>query len=206
MSQSPVRPLTQFSYRLPMWAGTKSSASPRASSASRSSASLPPLAMYHWRLVTISSGRSPFSKNFTGWVMGSGSPSIAPASSSISTMRCWAANTVLPAISAYAARASLGLDALRAPREQAAVPAEDGAGGELELAPPGHVGGVAERADHRDAGALVGAREVVRHHGHLDAEQRRAHVLAEEAAGSARRRGAPRARRTRAAARGAWSR
>ena len=164
-----------------MWAGTKSSSSPRASSASRRSASLPPLAMYHWRLVTISRGLSPFSKNFTGCGDGSGSPSITPASPSISTMRLLGGEDRL-------AR-ELGVRGERRPRtsrpcgasaEQAAVPAEDGADRQLELAPPDHVGDVAERADHGDAGALVGAREAVRDHRHLDAEQRSAHVLAEQ--------------------------
>ena len=44
--------------------------------------------------------------------------------------------------------------------------------GRSQLAPPGHVGEVAERADHRDAGALVGLGQPVRQHRHLDAEQR----------------------------------
>ena len=40
----------------------------------------PPLRMYHCRLLTISSGRSPFSKNFTGCVIGFGSPTRSPDS------------------------------------------------------------------------------------------------------------------------------
>jgi len=51
---------------------------------------------------------------------------------------------------------------------------------QVELAPPGHVGGVAERADHRYAGAFVGLRERMRVHRHLDAEHRCAHGRAEQ--------------------------
>ena len=43
---------------------------PSASSSARRSRSRPPLRRYHCRDVTISSGRSPFSKNFTGCVIG----------------------------------------------------------------------------------------------------------------------------------------
>jgi hypothetical protein len=43
--------------------------------------------MNHWRLVMISSGRSPFSKNFTGWVIGRGAAVRSPDSASISTIR-----------------------------------------------------------------------------------------------------------------------
>ncbi len=57
--------------------------------------------MNHCQLVTISSGRLPFSQNLTGWVMGSGSPTSSPDSSSSSTMRAWACFTVLPASSAH---------------------------------------------------------------------------------------------------------
>ena len=52
--------------------------------------------------------------------------------------------------------------------------------GQLQLAPPVHVGQVAERAAHRDAGALVRLGGRVREHRHLDAEQRRAHRRAEQ--------------------------
>ena len=65
---------------------------------------------------------------------------------------------------------------------------------------------VAERADHRDARALLGVGELVGQHRHLDAEQRRAHRGA-EAALVARVVGmGDERRRTRAAARAAWSR
>ena len=78
--------------------------SPRAMRSARREASLPPFLMYHWRLVTISSGLSPFSKNLTGCVMGSGSPSISPVSRSISTTSTCAEKMVLPARRPYAAR------------------------------------------------------------------------------------------------------
>ena len=57
-------------------------------------------------------------------------------------------------------------------REDAAVPANDGARRQLQLAPPGDVGEVTEGADHRDAGALLGVRQGVSNDGHLDAEER----------------------------------
>ena len=64
-------------------------------------------------------------------------------------------------------------------RLDAAVAPDDRAHGQLQLAPPRDVGDVAEGADHGDAGALLGLGQVVRQHGHLDAEQRRAHGGAE---------------------------
>ncbi len=64
--------------------------------------------------------------------------------------------------------------------EQPAVPADHGAGRQVQLAPPGHVGQVAEGAAHRDAGALVRLGQVVGHHRHLHAEQRGAHRRTEE--------------------------
>ena len=64
-----------------------------------SMASLSGYRMIHWCDVTISSGRVPFSQNFTGCVMGRGSPSVRPASVSSSTMRAWACLTVRPASS-----------------------------------------------------------------------------------------------------------
>ena len=60
--------------------------------------------MYHWRVVTISSGLSPFSKNFTCCTVGRGSPSVKPAASSASTMRSFAVNDVAPAMAAYSSR------------------------------------------------------------------------------------------------------
>ena len=55
-----------------------------------------------------------------------------------------------------------------------------GPGGQLQLAPPGDVGEVAEGADHRDARALVRLGQAVGHDRHLDAEQRRPHGRAEQ--------------------------
>ena len=59
MSQSPFRPSIQLVNRDCMYAGTQVISSPRATSAARRSASRPPLAMYHCRVETISSGLSP---------------------------------------------------------------------------------------------------------------------------------------------------
>ena len=102
ISQSPLSPPTHDSYRCRMYSGCHASSAPRASSCPRSAGSRPPLVMYHWRVVTISSGLSPFSKNLTGWVIGFGSPSVWPASVSSSAMRSLAACAVLPPSSAYA--------------------------------------------------------------------------------------------------------
>ena len=60
------------------------------------------------------------------------------------------------------------------------VEADDGAIGQVELAPPHDVGHVAERADHRDAGALVLLGEVVCDHGDLDPEHGGRHRRAEQ--------------------------
>jgi hypothetical protein len=65
-------------------------------------------------------------------------------------------------------------------RHEAAVPADHAADRQVELAPPRDVGGVAEGADHRDAGALGGIGQLVRVHRHLDAEQRRRDGRAEQ--------------------------
>ncbi len=64
---------------------------------------------------------------------------------------------------------------LRGLRVDPTVPVDDRARREPELAPPRHVGRVTERADHRDARALLGIGERVREHRHLDVEERRAH-------------------------------
>ena len=88
-----------------MCGGCQSSSAPRASNFSRSARSRPPLRRYHCRVVTISSGLSPFSKNFTGWLMVLGSPTRSPDSVSSPTMRSFAVNTVAPASASYAARA-----------------------------------------------------------------------------------------------------
>ncbi len=64
--------------------------------------------------------------------------------------------------------------------EQPAVPADHRSGGQLKLPPPGDVRQVAEGADHRDAGPLLGVGEPVREHRHLDIEQGSAHRRAEQ--------------------------
>ena len=71
---------------------------------------------------------------------------------------------------------------LRRSGQQPAVPADHRPRGELQLAPPGDVGGVAERADHRDARPLLGISERVRAHWHLGVEQRGEHLGAEQLA------------------------
>ena len=80
--------------------GVKFTSRPRSSMAARSFSSRAPLLMYHWRVETISSGLSPFSKNLTGCVIGFGSPISSPLAVSSSTMARLAENTVLPASSA----------------------------------------------------------------------------------------------------------
>ena len=69
-----------------------------------------------------------------------------------------------------------------APRHRAkgAVRLNHRANGQLQLAPPRDVGGVAERADHGDAAALLGISEGMRQHRHAHAEERRHHVLSEQ--------------------------
>ena len=79
---------------------------------------------------------------------------------------------VLPAISAKsAAPGSLviqsGVSAWIRPSR-----VTDRAGRQLQLAPPLHVGEVAEGAAHRDAGALVHLGRRVGHDRHLDPEHR----------------------------------
>ncbi len=71
-------------------------------------------------------------------------------------------------------------DPLRCFRSDAPVAPHDRARGQLELAPPRHVGRVAEGADHGDAGPFGGVSQLVRDHRHLDTEHRRADDLAEE--------------------------
>ena len=59
--------------------------------------------------------------------------------------------------------------------QQPAVRAEHRAGGQAQVPPPGHVGQVAERADHGQAGALARVGQVVGQDRHLRAEQRSSH-------------------------------
>ena len=76
--------------------------------------------------------------------------------------------------------------------------------GRLLLAPPGHVGLIAERADHQDAGALARVDERAGEDRHRRAKQRGDRGLAEQRPGSARRPDARSRPRRRAAARGGW--
>ena len=65
--------------------------------------------------------------------------------------------------------------------QQPAVAADHRPGRQPQLPPPGHVGGVAERAHHRDAGALARLGQPVREDRHLHAEHRRADGAADQA-------------------------
>ena len=65
-------------------------------------------------------------------------------------------------------------------RTQRAVRLHDGAHRQVQLAPPDDVGEIAERADHRDAGALVGAGQRMREDRHGHVEERRPHLAAEQ--------------------------
>ena len=109
---------------------------------------------------------------------------------------------VWPAIAANAAASTL----LRRVGDDAAVAADDHAGREVELAPPGHVSDVAECADHGDAGALVGLRQLVGDDRHLDAVQRGDDRSCRTAAGNGRRPGGRRVRRTPRSTRVGWCR
>ena len=56
--------------------------------------------------------------------------------------------------------------------DDAPIAADDGAGRQVEFAPPHHVGEVTERADHGDARAFVGLRKWVRIHADFHIKQR----------------------------------
>ncbi len=81
-------------------------------------------------------------------------------------------------------RRVLGRPALGAPlhREQGSVTTDDRPGGEGELAPPEHVGRVAEGADHGDPRALLRVCQLVGQHRHPDPEQGGGDVGAEQGA------------------------
>ena len=83
-----------------MKSGWNAISSPRARSVALRCSSRAPLTMYHWRVETISRGLSPFSKNFTGWLIVLTSPTSSPDAVRASTTTFLAENTVLPAISA----------------------------------------------------------------------------------------------------------
>ena len=72
-------------------------------------------------------------------------------------------------------RDALGIGDPRRVVDEAAIAANDGAVREVELAPPGDVGGVAECADHCDASSLFGIGQRMSEHGHFNAEQRCLH-------------------------------
>jgi hypothetical protein len=91
----------------------------------------------------------------------------------------------LPGERGVGAVGRLGIEALPARRaeghgHEAAVAPEDLAERELLLAPPLHVGRVAEGADHEDARPLLGIDELAREDRHRGAEERRDGPLAEE--------------------------
>ena len=73
-----------------------------------------------------------------------------------------------------------GVDAGGSVGHDAAAPVDDGPHRQVQLPPPGHVGGVAERTDHGRAGAFLGVGEGVGHHGHRRLEQRGGDGLAEQ--------------------------
>ena len=140
--------------------------------------------MNHCWLVTISSGRVPFSQNFTAWVIGRISPSMQ---SGLREQLDDAGLCLLDGLAGQLVVGGLGpgmvgrLPAGLAPgdRSQAAVALDDGADGQRQLAPPRDVGGVAERADHRHARALLGVGQRVGDDRDGRAEQRRDDRLAE---------------------------
>ena len=62
-------------------------------------------------------------------------------------------------------------DPLGGLRQDAAVPADDGSSGQIQLAPPDDVGEITEGADHRDAGALFRIGKVMSHDRHVYSEE-----------------------------------
>ena len=76
--------------------------------------------------------------------------------------------------------APFGGDPLGRLAQDAAVAAHNCTGGQLQLTPPGHIGQVAERADHGNAGTLVGLRQGVGANFHLNPEKRRGDLLAKQ--------------------------
>ena len=150
-------------------------------------------AMYHWRVETISSGLSPFSKNFTGCVIGFGLADAGRRTRAAARPRpASRENDGLAGELGVGRAAGLGGDGVGRLGEDAAVEADDRAVGQVELAPPDDVGHVAEGADHRDAGALVLLGEVVRERRAPRRRTRASSRWCRTAAGSARRRGARR--------------
>ncbi|CAB4900373.1 unannotated protein [freshwater metagenome] len=64
--------------------------------------------------------------------------------------------------------------------QDAPVESDDGAVGQIEFAPPDHVGDVTERTYHGDTRTLVGLREVVSKNRHLNAEDGRGDMRTKE--------------------------
>ena len=182
------------------------SRAPRAISSSRSSASRPPLRMYHCRVETISSGLSPLLVEVRHPL---GRLRLAVEVAGLAEQRdhrLAGAEGGLAGQLGVRRRGRLVGQPLRGLALEPAVAADHGADRQLQLAPPGHVGEVAERAAHRDAGALVGLGGRVRDDRDLHAEHGRGDGGAEQVPGSARRRGARSARRPPGSARAGWSR
>ncbi len=92
--------------------------------------------------------------------------------------------TSRPARRSAAARAPASIDSHPAcptcTRPQRAVGLNHRPHRQAQLAPPGHVGDVAERADHRDAAALRRVGQRMRPDRHAHAEERRHDLLAEQ--------------------------
>ena len=113
-------------------------------------------------------------------MIASGSPTRAPASRSSSTTRSpRLLHRLARELGVPLPRRRIGRVPVGRVGDEPAVATQDAARRELQLAPPDDVGDVAERADHRDAGALVGLGEAVREDGHAHAEQRRGDLGAE---------------------------
>ena len=74
----------------------------------------------------------------------------------------------------------VGLDPCRGVGGKAPVATDDRPRRQVQLAPPDHVGQVAERADHGCAGALIGVGQAMGDHRHFNAEQRAGHRRAEQ--------------------------
>ncbi len=64
--------------------------------------------------------------------------------------------------------------------DHATVPADDRPGGKLQLPPPGDVGEITERTDHRDSRAFLGIGERMRDDRHLHIERWCSHRAAEQ--------------------------
>ena len=90
-----------------------------------------------------------------------------PTAASSSTMRFCAWSTVARQLVVGAGAAAGSSDSHpgspQAHRQQPAVAPDDGPGRQAELAPPHHVGRVAEGADHGDARSLLGIGQLVGH-------------------------------------------